>query len=209
MLLGAWWVLPAALQRWSSELLNRLLLFIPEQSGHASFSASPSHPDADAGADVAAGYTQMWHHPCTCCAAGDGCAASRAASSLSLQVLGWTFSWQVGRALLLSAPSYLSAYLCWKHFTWANKNSTLIAFLSHRNGSCGAKSFYTQQGSGWQSSVPGSFFGLLTLILRHLSKIKMWQQSYCFPLKQSLKMEERGGWHLELTHLLLMMPLND
>lgn len=72
----AWWVLPAALQRWSSKLLNPLLLFIPEQSGterpgHASFSASPSHPDADAGADVAAEYTQMWHHPCTCCAAGE------------------------------------------------------------------------------------------------------------------------------------------
>lgn len=32
-------------------------------------------------------------------------------------VLAGTFSWQVGRALLLSAPSYLSAYLCCKHFT--------------------------------------------------------------------------------------------
>lgn len=70
----------------------------------------------------------MWHHPCTCCAAGDGCAASRAASSFSLQVLGRTFSWQVGRALLLSALCYLGAYLCCKHFTWANKNSTLLLY---------------------------------------------------------------------------------
>lgn len=136
MLLGAWWVLPAALQQWSSKLLNLLLLFIPEQSGTKRWPCIifcfPSDPDADAGAGVAGGYTQMWHHPRTCCAAGDGCAASRAASSLSLQVLGETFSWQVRRALLLSAPSYLGAYLCCKHFTWANKNSTLIAALSHK-----------------------------------------------------------------------------
>jgi len=57
--MGAWWVLQAALQQWSSELLNPLLLFIPEESSierwHAS-SSSPSRPDAGLSAGVAAGY---------------------------------------------------------------------------------------------------------------------------------------------------------
>lgn len=176
MLLGAWWVLPAALQQWSSKLLNHLL-FIPEQSGTKRWPCIifcfPSDPDADAGAGVAGGYTQMWHHPRTCCAAGDGCAASRAASSLSLQVLGETFSWQVRRALLLSAPSYLGAYLCCKQLHLSKQEQHFdCCFITQGMAAVVQRAFTLSRGSDCQSSVPGTSFILLTLILKYLSKIK-------------------------------------
>lgn len=186
MLLGTWWVLPAALQRWNSKLLNLLLLFIPERSGtewwpciifwfpFASRCWCWCWCSSWVHSAVASPFHLLWCRWWMCCLQ----------SSLFLTLAGPCWNpLQAGRKgfLLLSAPSYLGAYLCCKHFTWANKNSTWIAALSPGNGSMVQRAFTPSRGSDWQASVPGTSFVLLTLILKHLSKMKMWQQSYCFP----------------------------